>query len=63
MPIYRYEHSCGYKHDQWLETDKNNIMLKCERCGGQVSARQVRDKTTTVASRDEVKGILRHETN
>lgn len=63
MAVYRYEHDCGYKHDQFLNEDKDSIILKCERCGRDVSARQVRDKTVKTAENNEVTGILRHETN
>lgn len=61
MPVYRYEHSCGYKHDQFLKADVNSIILKCERCGGSVSARQIRDKSVRTAENNEVVGILRDE--
>jgi predicted nucleic acid-binding Zn ribbon protein len=60
--IYRYECTCGYKHSQFLKVDKDSILLKCERCGKMISARQVRDKTVTFAENNEVVGILRHET-
>lgn len=63
MPVYRYEHDCGYKHDQFLQADKDTIILPCERCGRNVTARQVRDKTVVVSEKDEVTGILRHEGN
>jgi predicted nucleic acid-binding Zn ribbon protein len=61
MPVYRYKHDCGYEHDQFLNTDKDTILLKCERCGSNVSARQVRDRKAIIAENNEVKGILRHE--
>lgn len=63
MPVYRYKHDCGYSHDQWLDADKDTIILECERCHRDVSARQVRDKTTVIAENNEVKGVLRHESN
>lgn len=61
MPVYRFKHDCGYEHDQFLKADKESVVLKCPRCGRQVSARQVRDKTSTFASNNEVTGVLQHE--
>lgn len=61
--IYRYKHSCGYEHSQFLKVDKDTIILNCERCGQGVSAHQVRDKTAVEAKNNDVVGILRHENN
>lgn len=61
MPIYRYKHSCGYEHDQFLKADKDSVLLTCERCGGGVTARQVRDNTVKFAEKNDVVGILRDE--
>lgn len=63
MPVYRYEHDCGYSHDQFLNTDKNTIVMACERCGRNVSARQVRDNTVEFVENNEVTGVLRHESD
>ena len=61
MSIYKYECTCGYKHEQFLKADKDTVLLKCERCGKMISARQIRDKTVTFAENNEVVGILRHD--
>ena len=61
MPVFRYKHECGYVHSQFLQSEKDSIILKCERCGRDVSARQVRDNTVKFATNNEVTGILRHE--
>lgn len=59
MPIYRYEHDCGLNHDQFLRQDVSSIILDCERCGRQVTARQVMDSTATIKENNEVAGVLR----
>ena len=61
MPVYRYKHDCGFEHDQFLQSDKDSVIMKCLRCGRNVTARQVRDKTAFFATKDEVTGVLRHE--
>lgn len=61
MPFYRYEHDCGFNHTQFLNEDKQSVVLKCDRCGRGVTARQVRDKAVAVNERDEVKGVFRRE--
>lgn len=61
MPVYRYSHTCGFSHDQFLKADKDTIVLKCLRCGGGVTARQVRDNTARFAENNDVTGILRDE--
>ena len=61
MSIYKYECTCGYKREQFLKADKDTVLLKCERCGKMISARQIRDKTVTFAENNEVVGILRHD--
>jgi len=61
MPIYRYKHDCGYSHDFFLKTDQQSIVVKCERCKRGVTARQVRDKSVTVAENNETRGVLRHD--
>jgi len=63
MPIYRYSHDCGYSHDQFLKQDKDSVILKCQRCSRDVTARQVRDKTAIFKEKDDVIGIMRHEDN
>lgn len=61
MPIYRYEHDCGHKHDQFLKADKDSVVLDCLRCGRKVTARQVRDSSVTYAENNHVTGVLRDE--
>lgn len=59
MPVYRYEHDCGFTHDQFLNQDKDRVLLKCLRCGRGVFARQVRDKSAVIKEKDGVSGVLR----
>lgn len=61
MHIYRYKHDCGYSHDQALKQDKQEVLLKCLRCGRSVVARQVRDNTVTFAEKDMITGVMRNE--
>lgn len=61
MAFYRYEHECGFNHTQFLNEDKESVVLKCQRCGRGVTARQVRDKTAVVNENNEVKGVFRRE--
>lgn len=61
MPFYRYEHDCGFEHTQFLKIDKESVVLKCDRCGRGVTARQVRDKKAMVVENNEVRGVFRHE--
>lgn len=63
MPVYRYKCSCGYEHDQFLRSDRDSIILKCERCSNNISARQVRDNSAKLVEKDEVVGVLRHESD
>lgn len=58
MPLYRYEHDCGYSHEQFLQADKESVVMPCLRCGRGVTARQVRDKSAIIKEKDEVKGVL-----
>lgn len=60
MPVYRYEHTCGMKQDLFLREDVNRKIVNCERCGRQVSARQVRDKSLTTGEKDGVIGVLQN---
>jgi putative FmdB family regulatory protein len=61
MPIYRYACTCGYKHDQFLKQDKQEVLLKCLRCGKNIMSRQVRDASVTFAEKDMVTGVMRNE--
>lgn len=61
MPVYRYKHTCGYEHDQFLREDKDSIVLNCLRCGRGVTARQVRDKHTVINENNEVHGVFRRD--
>ena len=60
MPVYKYSHTCGINDfQQFLSTDKESMVLKCAGCGHGVVARQVRDKSATIASKHGVRGIMR----
>lgn len=61
MPVYRYEHTCGFSHDQFLKVDKSSVTLECERCHFKVVARQVRDNTIKTVENNDVVGLLRNE--
>lgn len=61
MPVYKYSCECGYEHKQYLQQDKNEVLLSCLRCGRKITARQVRDSTVTYASNNDVTGIIRRE--
>lgn len=61
MPIYRYKHSCGYEHDQFLAQDKETVVLTCLRCLKGVTARQVRDKHAVINENNEVHGVFRRD--
>ncbi len=61
MPFYRYEHDCGFSHTQFLNQDKDSVVLNCSRCGRGVTARQVRDKSVEVKENNEVRGVFRHD--
>ena len=61
MPVYKYSHTCGVKDfQQFLNTDKESLVLKCAGCGAGVTARQVRDKSATIANKFGVRGVLRN---
>ena len=50
MGVYRYKHEwCGFDQDQFLEgVEKDTIVVPCYRCGRNVVARLVRDKSIKV---------------
>lgn len=60
MPAYRYSHDCGFKQDLWLDEDKETLIVICYRCGNNVRARQVRDKSIEKGEADGVIGIIRN---
>ena len=60
MAVYKYNHDCGIKDFmQYLNQDKESIVLKCAKCGRGVSAKQVRDKSAHIAQKDGVRGVMR----
>lgn len=61
MGVYRYEHEwCGFEQDIFLENEtRNTLTVTCYRCGRNVSARLVRDKSIKLGSADGTTGILR----
>jgi translation initiation factor 2 beta subunit (eIF-2beta)/eIF-5 len=61
MPVYRGQHDCGYTNEQFLKADKDSTIMKCKRCGRNVTVHQVRDKTAVFATKNDVTGVLRDE--
>lgn len=64
MGVYRYNHEwCGFDQDLFLEgVEKETVVMPCYRCGRDVVARRVRDKSAEVKrSGDGTVGIVRHE--
>ena len=61
MPVYRYNCSCGYNHDQFLKQDVQTKVMVCLRCGRGITARQVRDNTAVIAENNEVHGVLKYD--
>lgn len=61
MPVYKYAHDCGYEHEQFLKQDKQTVLLKCLRCGRDVTARQIRDNSVKFAEKDHVVGVIHNE--
>lgn len=63
MAIYRYKHEwCGFDQDIFLENvEKSQIVVPCYRCGRNVTAHMVRDKSIKIAEADGQVGILRRE--
>lgn len=64
MGVYRYKHEwCGFDQDVLLEgEERENIVVTCYRCGRNVSARIVRDKSTKIGrAEDGTVGVLRNE--
>ena len=64
MSVYRYNHEwCGFEQDLFLEnTVKQNIIMPCYRCGRDVTARKINDKSADIRrSGDGTVGVIRHE--
>lgn len=64
MAVYRYKHEwCGFDQDVFLDNvEKENVVVPCYRCGRNVSARIVRDKSAKVARADDgTVGVLRRD--
>jgi len=60
MAIYKYSHNCGINDFlQFLNEDKESMVLKCSGCGRGVIAKQVRDKSIHISQKDGVRGIMR----
>lgn len=61
MAIYRYKHDwCGMEQEIFLEGEnRNTIAMPCYRCGRNVVAQQVRDKSVQVGQAQGTTGILR----
>jgi len=63
MAVYYYKHEwCGMDQEIFLEGEnRNTISMPCYRCGRNVVARQIRDKSIKLGSADGTVGILRRE--
>ena len=61
MPVYYYNHEwCGMDQQVYLESEsRNTVTMPCYRCGRNVVARQIRDKSVKIGSADGTVGILR----
>lgn len=55
MAVYRYKHEwCGFEQDVFLDNiEKQNVVVPCYRCGRDVSARVVRDKSANIGRADD----------
>ena len=55
MAVYRYKHEwCGFEQDLFLDgVEKQNVVVPCYRCGRDVSARIVRDKSAKIGRADD----------
>lgn len=60
MPAYRYTHDCGMEQTIFLSENKETKIVTCYRCGRNVTARQVRDKSITEGEADGTRGYIRH---
>lgn len=58
MPLYSYEHTCGFAQRLYLDENINSKVINCYRCGRKVTARQVRDPKLKIGEADGVKGVL-----
>lgn len=66
MAVYRYKHEwCGFDQDIFLDgVEKENLVVPCYRCGRNVVARIVRDKSIKVGrAADGTVGITRNVKN
>lgn len=62
MAVYRYKHEwCGFEQDLFLYgVEKQNVVVPCYRCGRDVSARIIRDKSANIGrAQDGTVGITR----
>lgn len=62
MAVYRYKHEwCGFDQDVFLDgVEKETVVVPCYRCGRDVSARIVRDKSVRIGrANDGTVGITR----
>lgn len=62
MAVYRYKHEwCGFEQDLFLDgVEKQNVVVPCYRCGRDVSARIIRDKSARIGrAQDGTVGITR----
>lgn len=63
MGVYRYKHEwCGFDQDIYLEgQERETIVVPCYRCGRDITARLIRDKSINVGKApDGTVGITRN---
>ena len=65
MGVYCYKHEwCGFDQDIFLENEnRNNVNVTCYRCGRNVTAHLVRDKSIKTGTAEGTTGILRKNEN
>lgn len=63
MAVFQYKHEwCGMDQQIFLDNiDKDRVIVPCYRCGRDVEARQIRDKSIKIGEADGQVGILRRE--
>ena len=63
MGVYKYIHDwCGMDQKVFLKgVEQQTIVMPCYRCGRNVKATKIRDKSVKTGEADGTVGILRHE--
>jgi predicted nucleic acid-binding Zn ribbon protein len=58
MPVYRYQHECGYDGEIFLHTEKTQMLVTCAKCGRKVMAKVLQDSSIIYKENDGVTGVL-----